>query len=557
MKQTIKAVERNLTGVFGDDYLFEVPVYQRPYAWTTEQSGELLDDLMNSQKQGSKTPYFLGSIVLIKDESAPLSEVVDGQQRLTTLAIMLCVLRDLADDERQQSNIDVYIRQEGNELKETNDQYRLKLRERDRRFFEDNVQRVGATIQALDIEIATLTDSRQHIINNLKHIHGSLAKLSAEDRWILAKFIAQQCYLVMVMATDTESAYRVFSVLNDRGLDLSPTDILKAETIGQLSDVNMIEYGAKWESVEEELGRESFRDLFTHIRMIRVKSKLRKTLQTDFRDHVLKTMSGIEFVDTLLEPYADVYQIVRDACYESSRDPEQVNHFLRLLGRLDNFDWIPPAMAFFRTHERDHDQLSGFVKDLERLAYGLFIQRANVNERINRYGDVLRSIDRGEDVLCEDAALQLTDNDKSAILGRLNGYVYWETPFVRRVLLERLDSLVADAGATYVRRMISVEHVLPQNPRRDSQWMVWFPREEDRRYWTHRLANLVLLSHRKNSRASNWDFERKKLEYFQRGGVSPFALTSQVILESEWTLAVLERRQDELIDTFAVEWRLY
>ena len=244
--------------------------------------------------------------------------------------------------------------------------------------------------------------------------------------------------------------------------------------------------------------------------MVRVKSKLRRTLQSDFRDHVLKEVSGIEFIDQLLEPYADVYQTVRDASYQSTHDAEEVNLYLQHLGRLDNFDWIPPAMAFFRRNEGHHARVVRFVKDLERLAYGLFIQRANVNERINRYAEVLRSIEKENDLFGEDSALQLTDEDRETIIRRLNGYIYWETAFVRRVLLERLDSLLADAGVTYVRKITSVEHVLPQNPRRDSQWMVWFPTEDERRYWTHRLANLVLLSHRKNARASNWDFERKK-----------------------------------------------
>ena len=70
------------------------------------------------------------------------------------------------------------------------------------------------------------------------------------------------------------------------------------------------------------------------------------------------------------------------------------------------------------------------------------------------------------------------------------------------------------------------------------------------------LANLVLLSRRKNASASNWDFGRKKTEYFQRGGVAPFALTAQVLNESDWTPVVLERRQKKLVDSLRKEWRL-
>ena len=102
MKKTIKAEEQELKRIFSDDYLFEIPAYQRPYAWTTEQAAELLDDLLTVMgadgKMDDVSPYFLGSIVLIKDASRARAQVVDGQQRLTTLTILFCVLRELSQD---------------------------------------------------------------------------------------------------------------------------------------------------------------------------------------------------------------------------------------------------------------------------------------------------------------------------------------------------------------------------------------------------------------------------------------------------------------------------
>ena len=84
-----------------------------------------------------------------------------------------------------------------------------------------------------------------------------------------------------------------------------------------------------------------------------------------------------------------------------------------------------------------------------------------------------------------------------------------------------------------------------------------FPDEDERLQWTDRLANLVLLSRNKNSRAQNYSFERKKREYFQRDGVTTFALTVQVVNETEWTRQVLERRQKNLIDLLKKEWGIY
>ena len=165
---------------------------------------------------------------------------------------------------------------------------------------------------------------------------------------------------------------------------------------------------------------------------------------------------------------------------------------------------------------------------------------------------------RASDAIWQDnSSLQLRSEEKAGILNTLDGPIY-TLPRVPRPLLLRVNGIVTDPDTRVVieSSTISIEHVLPQNPATDSQWLEWFPDEEVRNDWTHRLANLVLLSFRKNTRASNWEFCRKKAEYFQRGGVAPFALTTQVINEKEWTPAVLERRQKELVDKLKAEWRL-
>ena len=286
-----------------------------------------------------------------------------------------------------------------------------------------------------------------------------------------------------------------------------------------------------------------------------MKNKLRGTLQQEFQDNVLKSVEKVRFIDKVLEPYADAYKIVTRESYESVADAENVNRLLRYLNELDNFDWIPPAMAFFNRNQNDTDALLRFLRDLERLAYGMFIRRANINERINRYAKVLHAIEKSEELFEGTAPLQLSLDEKKEILGVLEGPVY-SMPRVPRPLLLRLDSLLADSGATYEHKTVSVEHVLPQKPKKCSEWDNSFPDQEVRDQWTHKLANLVLLSRRKNSRAQNFDFERKKTNYFQRGGVTSFALTSQVLSETEWTPEVLRRRQKNLINALKKEWRL-
>jgi hypothetical protein len=105
---------------------------------------------------------------------------------------------------------------------------------------------------------------------------------------------------------------------------------------------------------------------------------------------------------------------------------------------------------------------------------------------------------------------------------------------------------MAGEGATYDFPVISVEHVLPQNPAPGSEWTTWIPDNAERLRCVHQLGNLVLLSRKKNSAASNYEFDKKKRAYFTgRGGVTPFALTTQVLREPTWTSEVIEARQKE------------
>lgn len=372
----------------------------------------------------------------------------------------------------------------------------------------------------------------------------------------------QQCYLVVVIATNRATAHRIFSVLNARGLDLLPTDILKSEVLGEVSGKNASEYTSKWEDMEEELGRDDFLELFGHLYMIYEKKKPSGSLDEAFiRDILPKQEKGEGFIDGVLSIYQDAYQIIRTSAYENNQYGNKVNQHLRNLNRLRNTIsfWIAPAMEFYRVSGDDGAKFYQLIRDLERLTYGLLFLSANRDARRSRYDKVVAAFEKGNSTIDEDTeALQLSEEEKAAILEKLNGPLSASNlqPQHRTSLLLKLDTLLAAEGATYDHKIITVEHVLPQNPKEDSEWLTLFPDAAERERWTHRLANLVLLSKSKNSSAQNFEFPRKKTAYFQRGGVSPFAITTQVINETEWTPKVLKRRQETLIAALRKEWRL-
>ena len=120
----------------------------------------------------------------------------------------------------------------------------------------------------------------------------------------------------------------------------------------------------------------------------------------------------------------------------------------------------------------------------------------------------------------------------------------------------RLDSLLSGGGAQYDYDTITVEHVLPQNPPPTSQWISWFPDPNRRSHLVHQLGNLALLTRKKNSSASNYEFARKKESYFTLNGVSPFPLTTQVLQHTEWTPQIIAARQTQLLTVLTDLWRL-
>ena len=549
-KNTIKASEKALVDVFCDKFLFSIPPYQRPYVWTTEEAEELFDDLklaMGACDPSEASPYFMGSIVLIKEPEKAAADVVDGQQRLTTLTLLICVLRDRLNDDLA-GTAHGYIGKEADPFAGTQEGYRLRLRPDDADFFETRIQHRGTTKSLPDID-QKLGHAAMRIAENAHLLAKRVDALDLDTRQRLLTFMIQRCFLVVVEASDRRSAYRVFSVMNARGLDLSPTDILKADIIGAIGEESERDtYTKTWNMIEESLGRDRFRDLFAHIRMIHRRAKLAETLEAEFNKYVEPCKDATGFVDQILQPMSTAYLWIVNQDFESTKDGERINQSLRHLAMLDNADWQPPTILFLSKFSREPGRVASFLSAMDTLAYGMFILRCNVNERIRRYADLIGWIDSNDDVLGSDSPVHLSDSEDQKVLVRLDGPIY-ETRRIRMPILLRLDEAVSDGSATYDHRIVSVEHVLPQNPVEDGEWMELFPDKETRDYWTHRLANLVLLSRARNSQAQNYAFERKKAEYFLRKGTSPFALTSQVLNADSWTPNELERRQKALLKT--------
>lgn len=553
----LEARELPLHKVFCSDYDFRIPDYQRPYAWETEQAEQLLADLEEALSRDDGEPYFLGSVVLVKENRRAQAEVIDGQQRLTTLTVLLAVLRDLAEKPDVVTNLVAMIAEPGNTVLGHKAKPRLTLRPRDADFFRKHIQTSGSIEALLRLNPHTLkTDAQRALQANAGVLHAKLITWSDEQRLALCTLLGVQTFLVAVSTPDLNSAHRIFSVMNSRGLDLTPADIFKARVIGEIDESASETYAMRWEDAEEGLGRADFSDLFLHIRMIFSCERARQELLKEFPTQVLdqyKDGRAKEFVDDVLVPYADAFALIRNQRYEAGDGSAVVNTWFRRLLQLDNSDWWPAALWALRHHGNNPVWLGSFFDSLERLAASMFVRRVYTTPRVQRFAELLKELTAG---LGLDApSLQLTEEESNETLLRLDGDVYHETK-TRRYILLRLDEAIADQDvvATYDPPRITVEHVLPQNPKAGSQWLNDFtPRE--RAQWTHRLANLVLLSRTKNAQAQNFDFAMKKEKYLNRGVVT-FPLTTKVLAQTKWTPEILEKRQSELLGRLTAEWRL-
>jgi hypothetical protein len=235
---------------------------------------------------------------------------------------------------------------------------------------------------------------------------------------------------------------------------------------------------------------------------------------------------------------------------------KEINTLFRWLNQLDHQRWMPPALSYFYEHWSRPELVIRFLKALERLAISFMLCRIPPYKRYDRYYRLLEAIHQKEDLFVSGSPLQLSPRECQDMLRMLEGDVYY-MPHVCRYILLRLDTQLSEGVASYDYQTVSVEHVLPQRPAPDSEWMRAFPTKELRERYVHRLGNLVLLSRGKNIKAENLDFEIKKRKYFMSdGGISPFVLTTQVLQQREWTPAVIDKRQKQLVAMLKQLWRL-
>ena len=211
--------------------------------------------------------------------------------------------------------------------------------------------------------------------------------------------------------------------------------------------------------------------------MIARKAKPKESILKEVREFVKPAERPMQFIDDDLEPFAEAFSVIKSAAYVSTKLAEEINGYLKWLNRIDNVDWQPPAVLYFTKFHSDPDALLKFVRDLERLASGLLIYRADTNERIDRYGKLIAAIENGTDLHDPTSPLQLTPTETTVIVEKLNGDLYLQKKVVLYVL-----SLVPPSPRPpppHTKFPIFFCAPPPPNPPPRGKRFVWFLPEEE------------------------------------------------------------------------------
>lgn len=564
----IEAREVYLKDLFGDKFLFEIPDFQRQFAWEKENFDQLVDDIKDALDTfAGKEPYFLGSIILwtqqLEDDGSGLYAIIDGQQRLTSLAILMASLRDVTEDDDAQEALQNCIYQEANKYSGTQECVRVKVREREYDFFKEYILAKKGTEQLRHLDHLQLSEPKQHIAQAAEVFYNAFTNDQDVDNVLIENFIQyllQRVVIVVVTTSSLASGFRLFNVINARGMPLSNADLLKSENLRVIPTDTRPKYTKVWEDIEEEIGVDNLEMLISFVRSIYLKEKARRAIFEEFEGRIYKEnpdFKGQRFVE-YVDSVSSIYRVKIEDCSVSFQDSHEEVYYYNLVSIMRDFlpfnDWMAALIRFVDKFP-DDGYLLDFVTLLERKIAVEWIKGLSFTERLTQIYRIIRIIDNA-DTPQEVLSSKVFDVEsyRTEFTNALNNFSLYNKGRTRvpkyillRLDMERQDNLhkkIAFSGN------ITVEHILPRTATHE-YWLSRF-NGTARLEWTNRLGNLALLNGRKNSRASNRPFSEKVNNYFAKK--SDFDVTNELGNFSEWNLTNLKLRHQRLCDEALDVW---
>ncbi|MFP6097086.1 DUF262 domain-containing protein [Helicobacter pylori] len=577
----IDSYEWYLKNTLKEELYYQIPIYQRPYQWTEENCKKLLDDLFEDYEDYEKdekdreSDYFCGSLVLVKSDPNSKTEtcdIVDGQQRLSTFILLTKVLYDLYKDRLQDS------REDSRNLERLQEGWKDRHTERKRLSFntmgsnaEDDF--AYALEHFNDSQASKNKNNENNYLKNAVCLKDYLRKKEKEIKSInkFIEWLYSNVKFITIICPNIDKALRIFNVLNARGLPLNATDIFKGELLKELAkEEDQKKLVSRWNALSQKCSDNDltietlFSWYLTYLESKTSREKMQKRLVTWFNNLNKTPLEYLKGVEDFYKAYCEILEMQdRHAHLLSYKDDDYLYVILcaSLLHRYSDQDIEALKELLVKFYYQDW--IAGQTKSTRSQTCCNIIKALKEKQSMDYIASIVKKyLDKDNSNVTQHFKENLQDSNlytKFYFTGKTVKKNSWLKPVL--ILVEYFVSDDSKPKRIQMDKNLHVEHILPQQPDYSSQWVKDFS-EEERRLYTHSLANLTLLGGEKNITASNRDFKEKKEIYMghavklgkdKRGREKTFKvmtcykMTIDVAQYTEWTPKSLEKRKEELI----------
>lgn len=539
-------------GHFISDKYLKVPTYQRSYTWEKSNVNDLLQDIKSSYPD----EYFIGTIV-VNDHDDYL-EIIDGQQRLATITIFFTAIRNLMhqhDDEEGAIEIEQeYLFKK--DIRTRDKKPKLTLNDNDNDFFiKEIIERYTDDYIKTDRESHTKILEALEIVGEFVKNNYDLNNKSFTNLYDLIDFIKNDVKIIIVSVPDEANAFTIFETLNDRGLALSQTDLIKNYLFNKSGD-RLGEAQEKWSRFTGAIeAAESEDEILQYIRY-HWSSKngftREKQLFKSVKDRIINKNQTLTLISefeqdaqsylAILNPQHSLWGDYSPNCKEyisTFRELRLTQNKPLLLAILKQFDKKDIEKALRLVVSWSVRNLITGTVGAGTLEYEFSNQAKLINE-----GKIKNALD-----LKESIKNLIPSNDqfkKSFEIATVS------KNYIARYYLSEIEKSYRDTnemGPLNNPEKVNLEHILPINYNLGS----WPQFDEDaHKSYYKRIGNLTLMDKRMNSEQKNEEFELKK-QFYEK---SEIVITKSLAKYSQWTPEYIEQRQKDFAEKAVNVWSL-
>lgn len=532
----------------GKKQKFVIPEYQRPYAWREEEVQTLFDDLVEYTQERIDSPYFLGTIVSYTNGDKE-QEIIDGQQRVTTLCLLLRALYtkiEKMDHTKERNNFISQIEPalwETDELSGEADKSKTLL---ESRVFESEYNDILNNILSTGIADEDAKDNytRNYIL--LQNLIDQYAKDEPLTFYHLINNILNKAIVLPIKADSQDTALTIFSTLNDRGLPLSDADIFKAKIYNNIKDNEARNtFIQRWQEVSAgaEYAEESIQKLFYYYMFyLRAKANDKKTTTPGLRKYYSNNNFIRLYDSDLMDDLSSILNFWSVVNNKEEIEGETWSSNFEILKVLDiltsypNEFWKYPVITYYLCYKDSDNFEDKFLFFLRKLFVNL-CSRYIVTPTINAVKQNILNLN-SEIINSDEPKFEFKAVDYNIIKAKL------KNPH-RNVVRMLLKLLAYDNDLQYelLPEKWEIEHILPR------KWQdSYFPNssEEEVNEIIEHLGNKIPFEKKLNIVASNGYFEKKK-DLYKKSKIVMVQEFSQ-FHSKDWKLEQIRERDIRVSD---------